>query len=128
MLVHGLAQPASPRAAYPGPVGTQVLGVVAAEVAGEFVEGAADVGAGLFGRVVGGADPDLVEDRPVPRPVEGGDDEVVAARARRRRRPGLAGERGDLVEQRAEAELGETARELVEPGQPPRGLLVVSQR
>ena len=143
MLVDGLAQPARPGAAHPRPVGAEVLRVVAAEVVGELVERRPFA---ALGRVVGIGDADVIEDRPVPRPVERGRDEigcavtrcrhgtaVEAARGGRVRRGRLLGDqllgrqRGDLVEQRAESKVGEPPGQLVQPGQPPRCLLVGGQ-
>ena len=117
VLGHGVPQLPGPRAADPGPVGGQVLHVAAAELLGDLVQRGA-----VLGAVVRVADPDLVQDRPVPGVVERARDQVRGDRVRAGRAA------GHLVEQRRQPELAEPAGQLVQPGQLPRGFLVGGQR
>ena len=96
----------------PGPVRGQVLHVPVPEVVGDLVQRAA-----ALGRVPRVADPDLVQDRGVPGVVEGGRGQVAVCLPA-----------GQLVQQRAHPHPVEPQRQLVQPGQLPRRVLVRGQR
>ena len=89
-----------------------MLHVLDPEVIGDLVQSGP-----VMRRVRRIAHPDVVQDRAVPRVVEDGRGQFG---------PGLAPRQ--LVEQRAQAGLVEPDAEVIQPGQPPGGLLIGDQR
>ena len=109
--VLGVAQPVGPGAPDPAGVSQQVLHVPVPEVTGDLIQRRAAVRG-----VTRVADPHPVQDGRVPRVVEHGHSQSG---------PGLPA--GQFIQQLAEAQLGETRPELIQPGQLPRGVLVRGQ-